>query len=310
MNTVVITGCHGFVAGSFAKTCLRRGWEVVGVARAAQAPRDWVGGFHSLDLVHDDLLPVLAATKPALIFHGAGTASVARSFEAPQADLRAAVVTFAGVLDAVRRAGLDTRVVFPSSAAVCGQPNTPIVTETTPVAPISPYGFHKAACELLAEEYRTCFGVKTIVARIFSTYGPTQRRLLLWELFLQGVRDGKLVLQGSGNEERDYCHIEDVCGAMLEVATHANAPHLVNMASGRSVTVRVLAETVAGLLKLDAPVTCLGQARPGDPERWAASNDLLGRYCRGSFRSLEQGVEECVAAWLGDEPRPHAARGD
>jgi UDP-glucose 4-epimerase len=69
-----------------------------------------------------------------------------------------------------------------SSAAVYGNPQTLPVGEDQPVAPLSPYGFHKRQAELLVEEFARIYGLKGAVARIFSAYGPGLRRQVIWDI--------------------------------------------------------------------------------------------------------------------------------
>jgi UDP-glucose 4-epimerase len=180
MTKVLITGCHGFIGRSFGLRAALRGWQVTGVSRAPDPPPDWPGDYHRLDVIEDDLAAILELYHPDLVLHGAGSASVGDSFSAPLLDLRSSVTTFASVLEAARLAASPPLVIFPSSAAVYGNTAGAALSETHPVNPISPYGFHKVTCELLAQEYRQCFGVRCMVVRVFSTFGPLQRKLLLW----------------------------------------------------------------------------------------------------------------------------------
>src|SRR5262249_52544890 len=139
----------------------------------------------------------------------------------PLDHLEADILTWANTLDSVRRSGLKPIVFFPSSAAVYGNPEKLPVTEDANLAPISPYGFHKAACELLATEYSECFGLDIIIARFFSTFGEGQRRLLIWELYRQLAAPGDaVVLNGTGKESRDYLEVTDAMTAVLEVIQH------------------------------------------------------------------------------------------
>ena len=198
---ILITGSSGFIGGSLGRFAANAKHEVLGLARRSQADHDWPGKHQAVDVAHADISGIVSEFVPDMIFHGAGTASVSGSIESPLDDFRAAAVTWANVLDGIRRSGLRPVVMFPSSAAVYGNPKELPVREDAPVAPISPYGFHKAACELLAREYSECFGLTLVVCRIFSVFGPSQRRLLVWELFDQLSGPEPVVwLGGTGRE--------------------------------------------------------------------------------------------------------------
>lgn len=302
MTRVLVTGCHGFLGGAFARRAALRGWELTGVGRASQPPAGWTGGFETLDLAEDDLIGVLERRNPDLVFHAAGSASVATSFAAPISDLRASVVTFSRVLDAARRATRKPLVVFPSSAAVFGRASESRISEASDIKPISPYGFHKAACELVAAEYRECFGVPSTAVRIFSTFGPTQQRLLVWELFSQAITADVVTLQGSGQELRDYLHVDELCDAIADVAITESPPERVNIASGKSVSTLRLAELVIAAVGVDKPIRCLDTLRSGDPERWEANVSNLQRLIPRTFRPLDAALTDCISAWNSNTP--------
>ena len=301
---LLITGSAGFVGGSVGRHAAAAGHDVVGVARRSQPEAGWVGQHVTADAATTDLAPVVAAADPDVVFHAAGSASVGNSVSAPLDDFRAAVVSWANLLDGIRRSGRRPLVVFPSSAAVYGNPTELPVVESAPVAPISPYGFHKAACELLAREYADCFGLRVLVVRVFSVFGPSQRRLLVWDLFRQAAAaEPEMWLDGTGRESRDYLHVDDLCSLVLRLADgpgEAGGVRTVNAGRGEETSVLALAEHVrAATAGVDAkPIRCRGHARPGDPIRWRADVSLLGRLAPGwSPQPLADGIARCVAEW-------------
>jgi len=302
---ILITGSRGFIGGCLGRFAAHAGHEVLGVARASQPSRDWPGEYVQADVVYADVAGVIRGFQPDLVFHGAGTASVGASMAAPLDDLRAAVLTWANLLEGVRRSGCDPIVVFPSSAAVYGNPDRLPVREDCPAAPISPYGFHKAACELLAREYATCFGLQLLVARIFSVYGPTQQRLLVWELFEQCLNGDPVVsIQGTGDESRDYLYSEDVASAVLHAAERCRqdrqtrAYEVINVASGQETRCAALAEQIRKLVAPGKSIHCHGHQRRGDPLQWRA---VISHLCelapKWRPRPLSEGLAQCAAAW-------------
>lgn len=295
----MVTGSHGFVGGSVGRFAARLGHQVLGVGLASQPASDWPGAYQQADVSYSDLSTVIEAFKPAALLHAAGTASVSASLSAPLDDLRAAVLTFANVLDCVRRSTWRPLVLFPSSAAVYGNPADLPVGENAQVAPISPYGFHKAACELLAREYASCFDLSVVVARLFSVYGPRQRRLLLWELYTQAVSSAsEIVLQGTGTETRDYSHVDDIAAIFLALAEAApTGCPVINVASGIELPIGDLAKLVLASVGVEKRVRSLGQAQPGNPMRWVADVRRLDTFGVPAQRSLSVGIDDCVRAW-------------
>jgi len=302
---ILITGSRGFVGGSVGRFAAAAGHDVLGVARSSQPERDWPGRYVQSDVLHGSLADTLAEFAPDVVIHAAGTASVGGSLHAPLEDFQAAVLTWANVLENVRRSGVRPVLVFPSSAAVYGNPAALPVAEEAPVSPVSPYGFHKAACEMVAREYAECFGLNIVVCRLFSLFGTRQRRLLVWEIFEQLSGPEKTVwLQGTGQESRDYLHADDLAAAMLHLAAHpafaepTGRAQIVNLGSGQETSVLELARRMSALRGADKPVACRSQARPGNPTRWAADVSRLQALLPAwQPAPLAEGLARCMDAW-------------
>ncbi len=301
---VLVTGSRGFVGGAFGQLAAHEGHTVLGVSRSSQPAEHWPGEHAQADVAQADLAPLIRDFEPDVIFHGAGTASVGSSIHQPLDDLKASLLTWANVLDAVRRSGTRPVVIFPSSAAVYGNPAVMPVREDAATAPISPYGFHKAACEMIGQEYVRCYGMHVLVCRLFSVFGATQHRLLVWEIF-KSARDcgGAIWLDGTGSESRDYLHIEDACLAMLRLSAKTSGLLTVNVASGVETVILDLARRIGDAAVPGREIRCRGHARPGDPLHWRADVGALRELLPGWE---PQAFEARLASTLKDWEKLHA----
>ena len=279
--------------------------EVLGLGRSSQPEPDWPGDYLQADVANADLAKVIRDFAPDVILHAAGTASVSGSFEAPLDDLRASALTWANTLEGVRRSGIRPLVIFPSSAAVYGNPLSLPVHESAAINPISPYGFHKAACELLAREYADCFDLQIMVCRIFSLIGEAQRRLLIWELYRQFTGPEATVwLQGTGTESRDYLHVDDLAMALLQLTgkrqqVFEQGPCLIiNIASGEETKASDIAWQIRDLIAPEKTIRCRNVERLGDPRRWRADISLL-RSLMPPWEPypLSSSLARCIATW-------------
>ena len=135
-------------------------------------------------------------------------------------------------------------LLYPSSAAVYGRAAMLPIPETSPLAPISPYGVHKVVAEDLCRSYGRTFGLHVAIVRIFSAYGVELRKQLLWDASRK-VLAGDFRFDGTGNETRDWVHAEDVARLMLIAAEHAQSDvPVVNCASGIEVPSRSILEVL------------------------------------------------------------------
>ena len=302
---ILITGSRGFVGGSMGRFAAAANHQVLGVGRSGQPEVDWPGDYLQADVATADLSKVIRDFAPELILHAAGTASVSGSFEAPLDDLRASAITWANTLEGVRRSGIKPLVIFPSSAAVYGNQLQLPIHESAVIAPISPYGFHKAACELLAREYAACFGLQIMVCRIFSLLGEAQRRLLIWEMYRQFTElESTIWLQGTGTESRDYLHVDGFAMALLELTgkrqqVFEQSPCLIiNIASGVETKALEVARQMRDIIAPEKTIRCRNIERPGDPRFWRADIDLL-RSLLPSWnpRPFSSSLARCIATW-------------
>jgi UDP-glucose 4-epimerase len=278
----------------------------LGISRSSQPGADWPGDHAHADAVYSDLSPILREWHPDVVLHAAGSASVKESLDRPMEDLRGAVLTLANTMESIRRAGIAPVLVFTSGAAVYGQPAMLPAAETAPVAPVSPFGFHKAACEMLAREAAELMGLRVIVCRLFSIYGPRKRRGLIWEVYRHLKEEvGVVDLHGTGSETRDYLHCDDFCAALLALIQHPRRGlTTVNIASGTEVSVSQLAEELKRITGIEKMLTCRGGQRQGEPQHTGADIKLLRELAPGwQPRPLRDGLAETIASWEARQGR-------
>lgn len=293
------------MGGTLGRYAARAGHQVVGTGRSRQTDETWPGEYAQADATAVNFSEIIRRFAPDVLFHAAGTASVGASLSDPLGDLQAAALTCANVLEGVRRSGAKPLVIIPSSAAVYGNPESLPVKENAPLQPISPYGFHKAVCEVLAREYAECFGLDVIICRFFSVFGSAQRRLLVWELHKQlAGRDQIAWIDGTGSESRDFLHIDDVAEVVLQlVENRASNPEgdnclIVNVGRGTETPVREIAEQLRSMIAPDKEIRCRGNLRKGDPLRWSADiSGLKSLLPSWRARPLAESLALCVAAW-------------
>jgi len=294
---VLIIGASGFIGSAIGRKLREEGFAVTGVARGrcddAQFP------VRAMECTIEAVAKLVSELRPIAVIHAAGPASVQASLSEPDADFNDSVVPFQRLLEGVRRSGLLPRVAYLSSAAVYGDAEVLPIPTTAPVRPVSPYGHHKAICETLAAEYATCFGVPSLILRIFSVFGAEQRRLLIWDLFQKFRADAQVVVDGTGEEARDYIHVDDLAEQLASAMVTSSAPRVIlNVGSGRSVTVQELARLIGRLLGSSKNISFTGRQRVGDPREWRADMSsyeaLSGKRVSVDF---ERRLEEVLQQW-------------
>jgi UDP-glucose 4-epimerase len=276
-STILITGVAGFLGRYIARHFHRQGCKVIGTDNSPpeNAPTENISSYHRMRLPDHQFEHLLQTSQPDVLIHCAGRAAVALSVDDPHADFYSnAVVTFE-VLDAVRKFSPHCRVIFLSSAAVYGNPmHLPIAEQDKP-SPVSPYGFHKLQSEQLCAEFSSIYNLKTAGVRIFSAYGPGLRRQVIWDICQKAILQDSLILQGTGEESRDFIHALDIANAIDCVASQAAMKgESYNLATGEEVTIRSLSELVLDALESDRKPEFNGVVPAGVPLNWRA--DISG----------------------------------
>jgi UDP-glucose 4-epimerase len=301
-DSVLITGAAGFLGQYVARHFVNAGWRVIGL----DVLPDGNGlpasvRYECLPLPGAGLKELLQTEMPKVVVHCAGCASVGLSLEDPAVDFRGNTVLVFELLDALRLHAPDCRFVLLSSAAVYGNPATLPVTEQHAVQPVSPYGYHKRQAELLCEEFSRIYGLPTVVARIFSAYGPGLRRQVVWDICARALTTGKLALRGTGRESRDFIHAADIAQGLHLLATAVPCTgEIYNLASGCEVRIADLAVTLLGALGSKVQPSFDGTITPGDPVHWRADIAKIAALGFVPSVSIKQGLV-AVAEWCAGE---------
>jgi UDP-glucose 4-epimerase len=219
----------------------------------------------------------------------------------PREDFRRTVESTAELLEWLRQESPQSALVAISSAAVYGDGHAAPIAESARLNPYSPYGHHKAIMESMCRSYAASYGLRALVARLFSVYGAGLRKQLLWDMCVKlDSGNTPLELGGTGEETRDWVHVDDVGAALVKLVTHASPEVPVfNVASGRGVPVRSIASIVTSQWRAqggpDRAPAFSGRGRAGDPVYLVADCAKLSAVQVRCERSLEQSLAEYVA---------------
>lgn len=294
-----VTGANGFIGTHLVDALVAGGARVIGFGRSRPTSEGRFGGgsFYSGGVTVECLESAIDAHgTPRGVYHLAGGATVAQSLEKPLDDFNRTVVTAAALLDVLRRHAPKCPVAVASSAAVYGAGHDGPISVAADLRPFSPYGQHKRIVEQLAETYATAYGQPIVIARLFSIYGNGLRKQLLFDLCSKlAGGSGEIVLGGTGQEMRDWCHVSDVVDLLERLLATARPDLTIHNGGGACpASVRQIVEQVRNAWGEDRDISFSGESRPGDPFSLLA--DCASLPPDFSWRvGLTQGISEYVA---------------
>ncbi len=297
MQKCLVTGGAGFIGSNLVEALLHEGKQVRVLDNLSTGNLENLEPFRGdIDFNQGDLQDFGALLKMVsdveLVFHQAAVVSVPRSVEDP---IEAAMVNDVGtlhVLEAARRAGVK-RVVVASSCAVYGDlPQLP-KREDMETRPLSPYAASKLHGETYGCLYSDLYGLETVCLRYFNVYGPKQDPTSPYSgvisIFMDKAAQGERpTIYGDGEQYRDFIYVADVVQANLLAAYRENISGLVvNVGTGRSVTINQLWNTIAAIAGMKREPE-KAAARPGDIRESVAdisrAQRMLGHEPNHSFQ--------------------------
>ena len=281
MRNVLVTGGRGFIGRHLVSTLRRCGVEVATLGRQPDAASPY-GSHYTLsdsDWRSHALDRILVETAPDCIFHLAG---IARG--APEELSYVNVDLFKALSQALRRTGLNPRVVVVGSAAEYGaaiRDGEP-VSETTVCAPVSAYGVSKYEQTQAALAYADLAGASVLVARVFNPIGPHMPPHLALGDFARQIAampfSGGVLRVGNVDVRRDMIDVEHAATMLYRLADNADAVGVVNICSGQAPMLRELVELLIEAYRREVEVVVdWERVRGNEPRTIVGSTARLRR---------------------------------
>lgn len=334
---ILVTGGAGFIGSNLSDRLARDGHEVVVLDNLSRpgvaANLDWLFARHGARIRHHDAdIRDRKAVEQAVagvdaVFHFAAQVAVTTSLADPRSDFDVNVGGTFGLLDALRRKGMGTPIVFASTNKVYGNlDDVPLDLIDCAYAPIdaglcrhgiaedrsldfhTPYGCSKGAADQYVLDHARSFGLKAAVLRMSCIYGPRQRGTedqgWVAHFLISAMKGRAISVYGDGCQVRDVLEVSDCVEAYLACWRNMDkaAGRAFNLGGGpeNAVSLRQLLAEIETLLGRKIEVDYAGW-RPGD-QRYYVSDTRRIRQSLGLRAPLgwRDGVGR-LASWLSSE---------
>jgi UDP-glucose 4-epimerase len=270
---VLVTGGAGFIGSHVVDRLLAAGHAVDVVDNLSTGRRAQVNPaarLHVCDLRSRALDGAFAAARPEAVVHVAAQAAVSRSVADPLFDASVNVLGTLAVLEAARRARVGRAVFTSSGGAGYGDTDVLPTPEEHPARPASPYGVAKLAGELYLGCWAGLTGGRALSFRLANVYGPRQDprgEAGVVAIFAARLVAGQeCVVNGDGEQTRDYVYVEDVADAVARGIAYPDVSGVLNIGTGVATSVNELHRRL-GRIAGGARAPRHGPARPGEQRR-------------------------------------------
>ena len=308
MGRVLVTGAAGFAGSHLLDRLAPSGeHELVAWRRPGGRPALPHRGVRWIDVELTDREQVVAAmraARPAVVYHCAGAAQVAGSWEDTATPLEANALGTHHLLEAVRREAPEARVLVVGSALVYRPSPTPL-REDDPLGPRTPYGISKLAQEMIALHAAAVDGLDVVVARPFNHIGPRQAPTFAAASFARQIAAAetgagpRTIEVGNLDTARDLTDVRDIVRAYERLAASGPRGRPYNVCRGRAFRMREILEGLLALARVPIEVRVdSARLRPadepvlvGDPSRIAAETGWTPEI------PLEQSLRDLLDYW-------------
>jgi UDP-glucose 4-epimerase len=207
------------------------------------------------DLCDSGVCESAVTDDTSAIIHLAAVTSVLKSVDDPVATHRINVDVTARLLELAREHGVAS-FLLASTNAVTGNVGNAVITESTALHPLTPYGATKAAAEMLLSAYANCYGIRGAAMRFSNVYGPgMEAKDSFIPRLMRAARDGHGVeIRGDGTMKRDIVHVDDLARGILAIL-HSEHSGPVILGSGDSVSVVDIAQAAREATGAPIPAT-------------------------------------------------------
>ncbi len=287
--TVLVTGGAGFIGSNFVLYLLKNypQFHVINLDKLTYA-----GNLDNLksienhpnytfikgDICDEKLVGEIVAGGVDYLINFAAESHVDRSITDPGIFVRTNVLGTQVLLEAAKKYGVKKYIQISTDEVYGSLDKEGYFTETSPLAPNSPYSASKASADLFVRAYYKTFGLNVNITRCSNNYGPYQFPEKLIPLMISNALEGKeLPVYGDGLYVRDWLYVEDHCRAIDAVMQRGKPGEIYNIGGGNEKTNLEIVRLILQELNKPESLIRFVKDRPGHDRRYAIDSSKIQR---------------------------------
>lgn len=286
MTTILVTGGAGFIGNCFIRHMLQKysNYKIINLDALTYAGNlenlydvkdnpnyEFVNG----DICDSDLVIQIVSGVDMIVNFAAET-HVDRSITGPEVFIETNVKGTMTLLQAAKEFNIERYLQVSTDEVYGTLGDTGYFTETTPLAPNSPYSASKAGADMLVRAYYETYKVPTLITRCSNNYGPYQYPEKLIPFFISRLLKGeKVPVYGDGLNVRDWLYVYDHCAAIDTVLHKGRVGEVYNIGGHNEKTNLEITHLILDAMNKDESSIEYVQDRLGHDRRYAISNDKI-----------------------------------
>lgn len=238
------------------------------------------------------------------VINFAAESHVDRSIDNPSIFLKTNILGTQVLLDLTLKYEVNRFVQISTDEVYGSLPESGYFTETTPLAPNSPYSASKASADLLARSYIHTYGMDIVITRCSNNYGPYQFPEKLIPLMITNAcEDEPLPVYGDGLNVRDWIHVDDHCHAILRVLEKGKKGEIYNIGGSNEWTNLSLVKQLLSIMNKPESLIKFVKDRPGHDRRYAIDSSKIQKELSWQPQyGFEEGLKHTVHWYSKKDP--------
>ena len=301
---ILVTGGLGFIGSNFVRSMMDKA-EITVVDALKYGSnesnlKDLDYNFVNGDICNYEIMAELVKGVDAIVNFAAET-HVDRSISNPYAFIESNVIGTYTILEAMRKANSEAKLVHVSTDEVYGDIEKGSFKEDDMLKPSSPYSASKASADMFVLAYVRTYGLNAVITRCTNNYGRYQfPEKLIPKAIIRAKMDMKIPIYGTGKNVRDWIYVLDHCEAINLVLERGERGEIYNVSSGEEKT---NLEVVSEILRImDKPdLVEFVEDRPGHDIRYSLDSSKVRELGWKPKHSFKEGLKETVVWNLENE---------